>query len=160
MAQTENTFDEVHEVVALTHRNFKDSRDHSSEWRQQAGQSGGWYDLVAGQQWDAGDLQRLQDQQRPAVTFNRILRTINAITGTQVANRQETRYIPREQGDVQVNEVLTAAGEWVRDNCDAEDEESDAFRDMCIAGMGWLETRMDYDSNPEGDIVIERVDPL
>lgn len=116
--------------------------------------------MAAGDQWMTEDLQRLQDQQRPAVTFDRIGRTLNAIVGTQIANRQETRYIPREQGDVQVNEVLTAAGEWARDNCDAEDEESDSFEDMLTCGMGWTETRMDYDSDPEGQIVIERIDPM
>lgn len=148
---------DVPSEVALVHRNFRDSRDHSSEWRNNAFD---WYKMVSGEQWDQDDLMRLQDDLRPAVTFNRILRTINVIVGTQINNRQETQFIPREENDSAANEVLTAGAEWVRDTCDAEDEESDAFEDMCVTGMGWTETRMDYTQDPEGLVIIERVDPL
>lgn len=158
MAETESAQDVgVPEVVAMVHRMYRDGRDASSEWRKEAET---WYGMVAGDQWDTNDLMRLKDQQRPAVVFNRIMRTVNAVTGTQVANRQETRFLPREQGDIEVNEILTAAADWARDNTDAEDEESDAFLDMTTCGMGWTDTHMSYDVNPEGDISIERLDPI
>src|SRR5690606_3622903 len=80
--------------------------------------------------------------------------------GAEILNRQETRYSPREQGDVQVNELITAADEWARDLGDTEDEESDAFADAVICGMGWTETRMDYTEDPEGRLIDDRVDPL
>lgn len=152
MAETD-----VDDIVSMTHRLFREARDHSSGWRQEAE---GWYKIVSGEQWDEEDLTKLQREQRPAVTFNRVLRTVNAICGTQIQTRQETRYIPRELGDIQVNEVLTSAADWVRDQCDAEDEESDSFRDMTITGMGWVEKRLDQEQNPEGDILYERVNPL
>lgn len=145
------------DTVQMAHRCYRDSRDHTADWREEARES---YDMAAGTQWSSTDLQLLEDQKRPAVTFNRIARTLNAIVGTQVSNRQETRYIPRELGDQQVNEILTAAADWARDQCEAEDEESDSFEDMCTTGMGWTETRLDYDHDPEGKLVIERVDPL
>jgi len=153
----QTSLDQAPDAVGLAHRLYKAARDHSSQWRQQARTE---YDMVAGDQWPQEDLLELQEDQRPAVTFNRIMRTINAIIGTQVANRQETRFIPREQGDVEVNEVLTAAAEWFRDETDAEDEESDAFEDMCVCGMGWTDTRLDYDSDPDGTGRIDRIDPL
>ena len=158
MAETEaRQDDEAPDAVALAHKFYRASRDHTSEWRQDAREA---YDMEAGAQWRQEDLMRLNEQQRQAVVFNRVLRTINAVAGTQVANRQETRFIPREQGDVKVNEIISAASEWVRDGTDAEDEESDAFRDMCICGMGWTETRMDYTAEPDGKGRIERIDPL
>ena len=37
-----------------------------------------------------------------------------------------------------------------RIEADAEDEESDAFRDTLICGMGWLENRLDHERDPDG----------
>lgn len=155
MAEEPRTDDEGPDIVRMAHRYYRQCKDHSSEWREEANTN---YDMAAGKQWDDDDLAKLQGDNRPAVTFNRIARTLNAICGTQVANRQETRFVPREMGDTQINEILSAAAEWVRDGCQAEDEESDAFEDMCITGMGCTETRLDYESDPEGAIVIERRD--
>jgi hypothetical protein len=59
-----------------------------------------------------------------------------------------------------VNEVLTGAAAWVRDQCDAEDEESDAFFDMVVCGLGYTETRLDYTDDEEGQVLVERVDPI
>lgn len=158
MAETEaRQDDERPDTVVRAHRWYRESRDHSSEWRNVARE---WYDMASGEQWEATDLMRLQDQQRPAVVFNRILRTINAVTGTQISNRQETTFRPRELGDVKTNEILNGAAEWVRDGCDADDEESDAFVDLGICGMGWTETLLSYDNDPEGKILIDRTDPL
>lgn len=69
---------------------------------------------------------------------------------------------PGPQVDTQsaVDEILTKGADWIRDQCDADQEESDAFRDTLICGIGWTETRMDYEEEPEGKILIERVDPL
>jgi hypothetical protein len=145
------------ELVDLVHERFKEARDHASAWREDAREA---YDMAAGAQWSEEDLAILKDQKRPAVVFNRIARTVNAVIGTQVSNRQETRFIPREMGDVQVNEILTAANEWARDASNAEDEESEAFEDMCVTGIGWTETAISYAEDPEGMIRIDRVDPL
>lgn len=129
----------------------------SSTWRGAARED---YAFEAGDQWSEEDKSVLRDQLRPIITMNRIAPIIDSVSGSEVSNRQEVQYIPREQGDVQVNEILTAAAKWFRDECDAEDEESDAFRDMLICGVGCTETRLDYEDNPDGEPRIDRVDPL
>ena len=135
----------------------RQARQHWSEWREEARQS---YDYVAGHQWSADDKALLLDQMRQPVTFNRIAPMVDAVTGSEILNRQEVRYSPREQGDVQVQEIITAADQWARELADTEDEESDAFADVVICGMGWTETRMDYSEDPEGRIIDDRIDPL
>ena len=148
---------ELDDTVSRLHRWYKDAEDHSDKWREAAREA---YDFESGRQWDEETLSTLKEERRPAVVFNRVLRIVNAVVGTEINNRQETRYLPREQGDVQINEILTGAAEWARDESDAEDEESEAFRDLVVCGMGWTDTRMDFDQDPDGMIAEDRVDPL
>lgn len=136
---------------------FRQDADHSHEWRIQARED---YAFVAGDQWTAEDAAKMRLELRPIITFNRIAPVIDTVSGMEVANRQEVRYIPRRLGQAGVNELLTEAAKWARDECNAEDEESDAFVDAVICGYGYTETQMDYDEDPDGMCVVHRLDPL
>lgn len=118
--------------------------------------------MTAGDQVPKEDLDAADQSKILYAVINKIDSTVSAICGSEITNRQEVRYYPRQatQESAKVNEILTAAAEWTRDECDAADEESEAFRDAIICGMGWTETRMSYDVDPDGMAVIERVDPL
>lgn len=118
------------------------------------------YDFYAGKQWTDEEKLALEDAGRPAVVFNRCARTVNAIVGLETQNRQEVRYFPRELRDTQPIEMMSEAAKWVRDSCDAQDEESEAFSDNVICGEGWTETLLDYEIDDEGMILIERRDPF
>ena len=136
---------------------FRSSRDHFQHWRQEAASC---YDFVAGVQWAEEDLETLRDQGRPAVTFNRIGPFVDGVSGLEIGNRQTTQYYPRTLGEAGTDELLTAAGQWARDECDAEDEESEAVRDVIICGEAATQTLMQYWNDPDGNPIIDRVDPL
>jgi hypothetical protein len=136
---------------------FREDREHSADWRKVAKED---YDFASLRQWSEEDKRVLRDQMRPEITFDKVGTTVRTIIGIEIGNRREVRFIPRSQGDAKPDEVLTAAAEWARDACDAEDEESDAFKDCVVCGMGWVDTRMDYESEPEGMIKQERLDPM
>lgn len=136
---------------------YKADRDHFQEWRQDAASA---FDFVAGHQWSEEDKQILAEQTRPAITFNRIGPFIDAVGGLEINNRQETSYVPRQIGSSGVNDLLTGAAQWARQECDAEDEETEAFKDAIICGVGVIQSRMDYSDDPDGMIVMERKDPL
>lgn len=148
--------DNDEDLVKQIDCDLKEAEIHSSEWRNN---SSTCYDMYAGEQWDEEDLQKLEDENRQPITFNRIARTINAVSGLELQNRQEVRFLPRTQEDGHVAEIQTATAKWVRDNCDAEDEESEMFQDVLICGMGWTETLVSYETNLNGSIEIDRIDP-
>ncbi len=136
---------------------FRRARDKTFKWRTEAREC---YDFRDGRQWDEADSAKLQLENRPCVTFNRVASVIDSVAGLEISNRQEVRFIPRQLGASGVNDLLTDAGKWVRDECNAEDEESDCFSDLIICGVGCTETRIDYDEDPDGKLIIDRVDPL
>jgi hypothetical protein len=127
-----------------------------NKWRAEAKKS---YDFVAGEQWSPEERQVMEDLMRPVTVFNRVAPIVDAIVGHETANRQAVAYLPRQLGASAVAEVISAAAKWVRDECGAEGEESDAFADAVITGEGWTDTRIEYDEDPDGRIIIERIDP-
>ena len=153
----DSSLDEDERIIKEIRNNIKKAKDHLNDWYNESRNA---FDYFAGNQWEEEDLQKLRDERRPAIVFNRVPRVINAIAGLEIENRQEVVYTPRESGDAIASEVLTGAADYVRDSCDAEDEESQAFKDSLQIGMGWIETRLDYEVDPDGQIIIERIDPL
>jgi hypothetical protein len=136
---------------------FKDDAAHSSVWRSEARED---FDFIAGKQWTQEEKTILTAQLRPIITFNRAITIIKAVAGTEINGRHEIRFIPRNTQDTQVNEVLSGASKWMGDGCDAEDEESEAFQASLVCGMGWTESRLDYERDPQGEYVEESLNPL
>src|SRR5690348_14528730 len=148
---------ELPSLITESNKYLREAKRQLTKWRSNARED---YDFVAGNQWSQDDIDKLTEEMRPVITFNRIGPILDAVSGQEINNRQEVKYFPREIGDSGVNEVLTAAAEWVRDECDAGDEESTAFLDAATCGIGWTETRLDYDQDLDGCILIERTDPF
>lgn len=145
------------DLLVQAKQDWRRTYTHWRKWRVDAKED---FNFRAGNQWHDEDKLALDRQNRPAVTFNRCGTLIDAIGGAEVQNRQEVTYIPRSIGLSSINEALTAAAKYFRDQCNAEDEESDAFLDCVTCGVGWTETRLDFDDDPDGKLVIERVDPF
>jgi hypothetical protein len=132
--------------------------NHWGEWRREARECYGFVDGTS--QWNDNDKADLEDKGRLAPVFNRIGPIIDAVSGAEIMDRQQVQYFPRTPGASAVNELFTKGADWIRDRCNADQEETEAFRDAFICGMGWTHTRMDYDEDSQGQVLIERVDPL
>jgi hypothetical protein len=136
---------------------YRVDRRNWSKWRKEAQED---FEFFSGEQWSDDDRKELERKQRPPIVFNRVAPLVNAVVGAEVNNRREVRYIPREQGDAVPNEMLTSAADWFRDQANGEDEDSSAFQDAVICGLGWTEIRLDLDDNPDGDPWISQIDPF
>lgn len=145
------------EILAQARERYKDSRTHAAAWREEARRC---FDFKAGNQWSEEDKAALIDQLRMPATFNRVDPYCRAVAGLEAGNRQQVRFIPREQGDVGVNELYTETVRWIRDEADAEFEEAESFIDAFVSGIGATETYMDYDTDPDGMVLIDHLDCL
>lgn len=152
------------QILRQARADYKAALDNEAhiQWRKEAKED---FDFVAGGagmdsgQWDREALETLEQQQRPAITVNRIEPLIEGVAGTEVNNRQEATYKPREPADTGLTSVLNAVGKWMRDN-DVEEEDSDAFRNALVCGLGATASAMQYDEDLDGRFEAISLDPL
>lgn len=145
-------------TVETIRKHHRDATTHWREWRKEANEC---YEMVAGHQLTEEDQSQLEEDLRTAVIFNRIDPMVSSVEGHQINNRHEVKYYPRTVGDAGINEVYTGAAQWADDECDGEDEVTDAFWDLIVTGIGVTETRMDYEMDIEGKLITaERFSPL
>ncbi len=136
---------------------WKMAQEGLAMWRTETKES---YDFAAGHQWESDVLATLEEEERPAITFDRIGVFVDAVSGMEINNRQMIKYLPVEQGDIRVNETLTNAVKYFENEAGAEDEDSEAVRDAVICGVGVTETVMNFNYNPQGTPSVVRRDPL
>lgn len=136
---------------------YEEARKFWRNWRSEARAA---YAFIAGDQWLHEDLQILKAQKRPDITFNYSEKMIDAVVGAEVSSRQEVTYAPREMSDAPLAEMWTNAAKWVASEGNFEDEETDAFRDALICGMGWTHMRISFDTDADGMVVKDRIDPF
>lgn len=139
---------------------FRLDRDHSREWRTQAKED---FRFVAGHQWEEKDRRALEEQGRPVIVFNRALPILKSVAGIEINSRDDTVFLPAIVDDaeqVEANATLSAANKWMAEGCGAEDEQSEAFYDCLVSGMGWTEQRVDYEERFDGKYIEDRIYPI
>lgn len=146
-------------IVSKVRKDVKDWRTHTIKWRSKAKLA---YDMYAGVQWTADEVFKLEQQGRPPITFNRITKIINLATGLELQNRQDINCIPFgvTPNQTGVSDLAGSAMKWVRNETEAEDEESEAYEDVLICGLGFVYTYVDYEIDQDGKIVEGRIDPF
>lgn len=144
-------------LVLFARGKLTEHKNATGDWRTQAMDA---FACVAGNQWDESARESLEADGRPIFTFNRVASFIRGICGLESSTRNQVQLFARENEDSGATDVLNAAVRYVREGCDADDEESDAFKDMLICGLGWTETLFTTEESTEGNIIIERVDPM
>jgi hypothetical protein len=127
-----------------------------STWVEEAKQS---YDFVAGHQWDPADKATLEENNKLPVVFNITAPTLDAVAGAEIQNRQQVMYYPREVGDQGVSDVLTQGADYINDECNGDQEDSEAFYDCLVCGIGWTGSQPEIDGSDVA-LIKERVDPL
>lgn len=110
-----------------------------------------------GDQWDAADKAKLDLVRRPALTINKIISTISNVMGEQIFNRAETSFRPRNGARPATADVLTKVFKQISDNNQLDWKRSDMFADGIIGSRGFLDARIAYNDNMQGEVRIENL---
>lgn len=144
--------------VGKFRRWFTEAADWAADWRAEAKQD---YEFVSGKQWEQADIERFKESGRPAIVINRIKPLINVLSGYQRLNRYDIEFLPRTGDDVNICAVRKGITKYILDECDYDSEESHAFLDAAIGGVGWFD--VGYKVKPEindGEAYVRREDPF
>jgi|GEM_PF-366719 len=159
MAETENTQDKTRvaqQQNAQFRRAYKNRHENYIKIAQKCDR------FYCGEQWSPEDKAVLEEEQRPALTINQILPTVNIALGEQVARRADIRFKPkRGSATSQSAEILTKLVDHILDeNRFAKEIEPEVYADGLIQDRGYYDVRIDFDENPLGEVRITSVDPL
>lgn len=142
------------DVLDYFKRCYRDGSDAHSEYYEEDRKC---HEFYAGKQWASEDKRSLEAEQRPALVFNAVAPVINAVSGSEITNRYEPKFLPRTVSDEGFNDRMSEIVRWQRQQTDAGFEDSYAFRDAVIAGIGCCEFYYDYRESEWGRLVVERV---
>lgn len=153
--------DGAEEIVQRAYDCLEQARMAERDWRTLAQKT---YRFYAGDQWDADVKSRLEALNKPIITRNLVGIAVDTLTGVEVTNKQRIVVEPRQMDPgAPANNLSHVATEIIRyfiQQCDGDVELSDIFKDAAICGRGAAECRTDYESDPDGTVIIERCHPL
>jgi len=117
--------------------------------------------LGGGLQWKEADRKEMNGAKRPMIELNHILPAVNSATGMQLHSRVDMSFLPRGGGaDEQSAQLLTKLVAQICDNINYQWTESQVFEDGLIEQRGYLDFRMEFDQNFNGEIGLSLIDPL
>jgi len=141
------------EIVADCLSLFKTAKDLEKEARDIGKESLKFYQ---GDQWDTTTKSELEKQKRAVLTINEIESKCDLLSGYQRQNRTDIKYMPMEEGDQKVAEILNIVSKNILENCNYRFEETDVFDDQSIIGRGIFNMYIDYSKDIRGDIIVEK----
>lgn len=140
---------------------FEQDYKNSEGWRLEAKRDFGFTEGYA--QWPEdkkAEVQRMQN--RPALTLNNILPTINVISGQERAARVAVMLKPRGIEDDTIAAIMNATYRFAEEQSEMPFEISASFQDMAICGRGYVElgVTMEDPLEPFGEVSCRRRHPL
>jgi len=139
-------------------QNVKSALAATSEWRKAAAED---FAFMQGKQWQDGDLKKMREAGRPAITINRIRPVINLLCGYASQNETEPDFLPRSEEDDRISRVAKGITKYCLDRANYQRNKGKCFRDKIICGLAnyWVSYEFDY-TKLDGTIQIERVSPF
>jgi hypothetical protein len=147
---------EDHAYALRVRRWYHEAFAHEKDARDQEEEDIRFY---AGHQWQDEHINVRKAEGRPAITVNYCLPIVNAVTGEERLNRQQITIYGRDPGpqDDVGGYVMSELIRWIMYGSNGDYGVSKAFRSAAITGRGWIEVKVNWLDDPEGDIEVRNV---
>ena len=89
----------------------------------------------------------MESIERAALTINEIEPKIDLLSGYQRQNRTDFKFMPVEEGDQRVADILNVVVKNITDQCQYPHEETLVFEDMAIRGRGCFNIYVSNEKN-------------
>lgn len=140
---TDPTFDE--DLRTEIESRWKNCEAFYRNWQEQGKED---YDFALGKQWTPEELEKLKEEGRPALTFNRIRPLINLVSGYQRENSARIKVSPEGGEDKLFSEVMDklikAIDKWSKLSYKLGYQ----FDEGLYCGKSFLEATIDYQKDP------------
>lgn len=137
---------------------FKARYDEGSDWaEQQHSEFRKDIDYYRLEQWSDSDKAYANERNYPPLTLPVSWSLINAVSSNEIVNRFEPKYLPRSPEDQDLADKTTAIARYIRQQAGAEFEDTGAFRDMVVCGVGVTEWFFNETIGESGRIQVARV---
>lgn len=172
MSEDDKSTPKESKILALIEADYPSAKGSQGRWRKTADEC---FLFAFGDQWDKRTRKSREQFKKPTLTFNIIKSMIKAISGTEINNRKDVKFVCRHPAAlnpdvdpetkakykdvVEFAGTLTAANDLFRDINSTDMEDSHAFEDMLVGGLGFTDTYIDYDDDPQGTLKTVRVVP-
>lgn len=114
-------------------------------------------DYYHGRQWTEEELAELGD--KPALTINLSKKTINAIYGRYAETRVDFAFFPVHDATAEQADTVTKVVNHICAQSMYQMHESQMMLDGLIKDRGFVEVRVDFETNVLGDVTIRHKDP-
>lgn len=110
---------------------FEDAEHSTREARKLSERDRDYYD---NKQWTDTEVQALKARKQPVVTYNRIARKVDFLSGLEKQQRKDAKAFPRTPNDEDAANAATDAIRYVCDAANWDDERSAAWDNLLIEG--------------------------
>mgnify|MGYP007082290178 CR=1 FL=1 len=121
------------DFVRKVQRQFKMSKDHTAEWREEARRA---YDYRACRQWTEDEIATLKRRGQQPTVRNRTKRKIDFLVGTEQRLRRDPKAYPRTPKHERDTDSATAGMRYVCDVNRWDKVSSDCMHDGLVSGIG------------------------
>ena len=119
-------------------------------------------DFVEGKQWSEAALKKLDEEDRPAFTFNKIAPLVRLVLGYHRNNRTDAKFLPGYDGSgsKEVADALTRIYKVVSEVNQLPYIDTEVFMDGIMTGRAFYDSRLSFDKSDLGEIEVKAKDPF